>query len=446
MAIAAMTLDDLRQGIAARSARYAVLDLGYVGLPLACMFAKVGFQTLGVDSDAERVATINRGESPIHGEEPGLDALIAEVVGAGKLHCTTDFEALRDVDIITVSAQSPFEDEIDLRQPLYEHLAEVLRDLGRVLKPGALVIIESTLAPGTTERVIIPALEESTGGKAGEHFWVGYCPERLTPGKLLNNLTNVARVVGGQTPEVAEVIVALYSCISESAIDSTDVLTAEIVKTTENAYRDIEIAFANELARICEDLQADVWTVRDLINKSPGRNALLPGAGVGGQYIPKDSLLLIANVPEALQPSLIPVARAVNRAMPGHVVQLTEAALQAVGLALQGATIAVMGYAYRENSDDTRDTPSQAFIDQITRLGATVRVHDPYVRGYQTELSTILQGADAAVILVAHDQYVQQDWHAALTLMRKPVLVDARHVLPDDFAAPGAVVRVLGRG
>lgn len=434
---------ELHRAIEEKRAQLGVIGLGYVGLPVAALFARAGFSTVGVDIDAARAARINRGENPIEGVEPGLAELLAEVAGGGKLTCTADYAALRNADVITISVQTPVEAD---HKPRYEHLRTALHALGAVLKPGALVIVESTLAPGTMQRVVIPALEEATGGRAGERFWVGHCPERVMPGKLIYNITHLDRVVGGQTLEAAEVMAALYRHVVNGALDPTDLLTAELVKTAENAYRDVQIAFANEVARVCEALGGDVWRVRELVNKSPGRQMLQPGAGVGGHCISKDSWLLIANVPDDVGPALLPTARHVNRSMPGHVVMLTEDALSAFGISLAKATLAVFGYAYRPNTDDTRDTPSQAYIALVEARGAKVRVHDPYVAPYKGDVDAALEGADAAVILVGHDQYLQHDWRAALKRMRTPVLIDARHVLPDGFQADGAQVRVLGRG
>ena len=315
-----MTLENLHQKIESRDAHIAIIGLGYVGLPVACMFAQAGFSTIGVDVDSARIEKINRGENPIEGKEPGLAELIAQVTQTCKLHCTTDYAALHNTDVVLVSVQTPVEDSD--HRPRYQHLQSALAALGKVLKTGALVIIESTLAPGTIHRIVIPALEAAVGGSAGEAFQIGHCPERVMPGKLLHNITKMDRVVGGQTPEVAQVMVSLYRNIVEGELDPTDPLTAELVKTTENAYRDVQIAFANEVARICETLGGDVWRGRELVNKSPGRNMHFPGAGVGGHCIPKDPWLLITNAADAVQPVLIPAARSVNRAMPGHVVKL----------------------------------------------------------------------------------------------------------------------------
>ena len=437
-------LNDLSKAISDKSAVVAVIGLGYVGLPVACMFAKAGFTTLGVDVQAERIAKINAGINPIEGKEPGLAELIAEVVANGKLKCSTSPDVLSEADVITISVQTPI-DESDNR-PRYAHLTAALTSLGKVMKRGALVIVESTLAPGTMQKVVIPTLEQASGRKAGVDGWVGHCPERVMPGTLLYNLTNMSRVAGGLTPETAEVMIQLYGSFVQGDLDTTDLLTAELVKTTENAYRDVQIAFVNEIAQVCEVLGGDVWRLRELVNKSPGRNLLYPGAGVGGHCIPKDGWLLIANVRDVMEPHIIPAARDINRQMPGHLVELTENALDACGRSLQGATIAVLGYSYLANSDDTRDTPSQAFVEIIREKGADVRIHDPYVHEYNQDLTAILDGADAAVIMVNHDDYLGEDWASHLPRMKTPIFVDGRHVLPDDFAPEGVKVRVLGRG
>jgi UDP-N-acetyl-D-mannosaminuronic acid dehydrogenase len=437
-------LNKLADAIRDHSARLSVIGLGYVGLPVACMFAGAGFRTTGVDVAAERVAMINRGENPIQGKEPGLAELIAQVVRDNHLRCTTDYADLDEVDVVIVCVQTPI-DESDLR-PRYAHLTAALTALGKVLKRGALMIVESTLAPGTMQNVVIPTLEQATGGKAGEYFYVGHCPERVMPGKLLHNLTHMDRVVGGQTPAVAEVMTALYRNIVRGDLDPTHLLMAELVKTTENAYRDVQIAFVNEVAQVCEVLGGNVWELRELVNKSPGRHMLYPGAGVGGHCIPKDPWLLIANVRDQLAPRVIPSAREVNRAMPAHMLKLTQDALTACGVALNGAAVVVLGYAYLANSDDTRDTPSQAYVELLEQHGASVRIHDPYVSEYNHSLEQTLTGADAAVIMVAHDEYGAADWRACLALLRTPVLVDGRHVLPDELYVEGAQIRVLGRG
>jgi len=429
----------LQDKIESQAARLGVIGLGYVGLPVACLFAEAGFDVVGVDIQAERIAMINSGVSPIAGKEPGLAELLAQVT-PGKFHATTDYAELADCDIVTINVETPVDEN---HVPRYVALRSALRSLGPVLKEGALVIVESTIAPGTMARVVKPLLEESSGKRANDGFFLGHCPERVMPGKLLANLRGVSRVCGGETPETAETMIVLYRHIVAAELDPADCVTAELVKTAENAYRDVNIAFANEVALICEAVGGDVWRVRELVNKSPGRNMLQPGAGVGGHCIPKDPWLLTYAAREQGTPiRLIPAARAVNESMPLHIVELLESALAEAGQELAGARVLVLGYAYLENSDDTRNSPSAVLVERLRALGAEVVIHDPYVPGYQGDVVEMEQGCDAVVVLVAHEEYRKLDWNTLHT----PVLVDGRRVVTDPARqSPEALFRGIGR-
>ena len=438
-----MSVLDLLPLIEARSARVGVIGLGYVGLPVACILADNGFHVTGVDINAQKVETINRGQSPIGGEEPGVAELVARVVAAGRLRASTAVTDLAEAHIVLICVDTPVEPDTHL--PLYRGLRGALTSLGPVLRDGALVIIESTIAPGTISGVVIPALEEASGKKAGVDFFVGHCPERVTPGRLIQNLVTMSRAVGGQTPDVGKVMVALYSTYVTGELDPTDPLTAEVVKTAENSYRDVQIAFANELAVVCETLGADVYAVRELLNKSPGRAMLMPGAGVGGHCIPKDPWLLIANARDQVEARLIPAARAVNDRMPEHMVTLTERALAKHNVSLQGARIAVLGYAFREDTDDDRESPSRYFVEALERCGATAIVHDPHVPAYQRPLEEVVTNADAAVFMVAHRAYQNIDLEWLRGALRHPVVVDGRNVV-DVNAAASAGLTYIGVG
>ena len=419
--------ETLREKISARTAKIGVVGLGYVGLPVACLFADAGFEVVGVDVKAGRVAAINRGESPIEGQEPGLAEVLAEVIGAGSLQATTDYAALGACDVVTINVETPVDEH---HVPRYAALRSALGSLGPVLKEGALVIVESTIAPGTMAQVVKPLLEETTGGRAGRDFLLGHCPERVMPGRLLANLRGVSRVCGGETPETAETMVTLYRHVVDADLDPADCVTAELVKTAENAYRDVNIAFANEVALICEAVGGDVWRVRELVNKSPGRNMLYPGAGVGGHCIPKDPWLLAHEARAQGTPvRLIPAARAVNDAMPLHVVELLEEALAEAGGEIAGARILVLGAAYLENSDDVRNAPSAELVKALRRRGAEAVVHDPYVAGHQGDPYAMAEGCDGVAIMVKHDAYLELDWDELRARVARPVVVDGRHVI-----------------
>jgi UDP-N-acetyl-D-mannosaminuronic acid dehydrogenase len=434
-----MNLRALRQRIENKTAKLGVIGLGYVGLPVACLFAEAGFDVVGVDVKAEQVAKINAGVSPIEGNEPGLAELLTDIVAAGRLRATPDYEDLRDCDVITINVETPVDEN---HVPRYAAMRCALRDLGPVLKEGALVIVESTIAPGTMATVVKPLLEEASGRRMNDGFHLGHCPERVMPGKLLANLRGVSRVCGGETPETAETMIALYRHVVEADLDPSDCVTAELVKTAENAYRDVNIAFANEVALICEAVGGDVWKVRELVNKSPGRAMLLPGAGVGGHCIPKDPWLLSYQAREQGAPvRLIPAARAVNESMPLHMADLLEDALAEAGKPLAGSRVLVLGYAYLEDSDDTRNSPSAVLVARLRALGAEVVVHDPYVPGYQGDVLAMAEGCDAVVVMVGHTDYKTLDLAALKTVLRAPILVDGRRVLSPP---PGWIYRSVG--
>ena len=430
----------LRSAIEDRSAAVGVIGLGYVGLPAACMFANSGFKVNGVDLDGPRTETINDGRSPIEGDEPGLAELLSQVVSSQHLRASTLYADLAKADVVLICVDTPVDPD---HRPRFKALRSACSQLGAVLKEGAVVIVESTIAPGTIDTVVRPALEEASGRTAGTGFHLGHCPERVMPGKLLRNMRTMSRVCGGSSPEVSELMVALYSTFVEGDLDAADCLTAELVKTAENAYRDVGIAFANQLALICESVGGDAWRVRGLVNKVPGRNVLLPGGGVGGHCIPKDSWLLATPLGAEAEHSLLGVARRINDGMPAHVASLVEDLAGRPG----HGRVAVLGYAYLENSDDTRNSPSAAMIEVLSAAGFEVAVHDPFVHEYAGDVMDTLRGADCAVLMVAHNAYRELDLTAAGSIMRARAMVDARGFFETDrLRAAGFSYRIVGVG
>jgi UDP-N-acetyl-D-mannosaminuronic acid dehydrogenase len=426
-------LDELRRLIVTKEVRLAVIGLGYVGLPVACEFARIGIDVVGVDLQRQRVNAINSGVSPITGMEPGLQELVVEVIASGRLHATWEYERLADRDVILICVETPVDEH---NVPQYEALRSALNALGPVMKAGSLVIIESTIAPGTMRDIVLPLLEASSGKRVNQGFYLGNCPERVMPGKLLANIHSVNRVVGGITPETAQTMQVLYQYIVDADIDPTDCITAELVKTVENAYRDVQIAFANEVALICERVGGDAWKVRELVNKSPGRMMLLPGAGVGGHCIPKDPWLLAFSVRASdLDLRVIPAARSTNKFMPLHMVEMLAAALKSAGKQVYGSYILVMGYTYLEDSDDTRNSPSQELVSNLEAQGAKVTIHDPYVGLYQGSLLEKALGCDAVVVMVRHKEYRMLDLKSLVDVMRTPLMVDGRAVFDKDKAS-----------
>lgn len=428
-----------------KTAKLAVIGLGYVGLPVACAFAQAGFDTLGIDILPERVDQINSGVSPIEGDEPGLSQLLSAAVESGRLRAFSDYANLADRDVILIDVETPVDED---HIPQYHALRAALQELGPVLQTGALVIVESTIAPGTIAGLVKPLLEESSGKCVNTDFFLGNCPERVMPGKLLANLTNLSRVVGGGTPQTAAAMCALYRHIVQADLDPADWITAELVKTVENAYRDVQIAFANEVALICEPLGGDVWRVRELVNKSPQRHMHLPGGGVGGHCIPKDPWLLAYSVQDKVVPlRLIPAARAVNDGMPGHVADILVKALAEHGIEPSNARVLVLGYAYLEDSDDTRNSPSAVLIDELKALEMVVRVHDPFVAEYSGDLYNIAEGCQALVLMVKHAAYRHLNFPMLASVMQTPIMLDMRNLFnPVDVTSANFDYYCLGTG
>lgn len=432
----------LRAKIDDRTAIVGVIGLGYVGLPVACQFALAGFKVRGIDVNAERVSLIGSGVNPIEGVEPGLADALTAALASDRFGASTDPGALRDADVVTINVETPV--DMDHR-PRYDALDSACRSLASALRPGVLAIVESTIAPGTMERVVRPLLEAASGLVAARDFFIGHCPERVMPGRLLANLRAMSRVCGGDTPETAALMSAFYRHVVEGDLDETDCVTAELVKTVENAYRDVNIAFANEVALICETVGGNVWRVRELVNKSPGRLMLLPGAGVGGHCIPKDPWLLAAASGDGAPARLVPAARAVNDGMPRHVGELVRRALDGHGRALSDSRVCVLGAAYLEDSDDTRNSPSEPLVRWLREQGAAVTIHDPHVREYRGPVEVATKGADAIVLMVRHADYATLDLTRLRAGMRTPVLVDARAAFDQASAeAAGFSYRRLG--
>ena len=429
--------------------KVAVVGLGYVGVPVAAAVAATGASVVGIDIDPEKVRAINAGRNPLHGKEPGLSDLLKEAVAKGRLVATTEADRAAGADVVVVCVDTAI--DAATHDPQYRALKAALSAVGPHVKRGALVTIESTLAPGTMKKLVQPTLERASRMRAGGGFSLVHCPERVAAGKLLHNLTNLHRVLGAEDERSARKAAAFYARFMKGELHRTDWTTAEVAKTAENAYWDVQIAFANEVALISEELGVDAYRVRELVNTCTYRTMLLPGAGVGGHCIPKDSWLLISSA-IAAKPELIPLARGINDYMPRRMAQLVEEALVAAGRRMKGARIAVLGFAFRENTEDARNTPARPLVKELRRRGADVAIHDPYARterGYtiSRDLDAVLRDADCVAIVAAHDAYRKLDLRRARRLMRHRALVDGRSVFEGpEVVRAGFVYRGIGKG
>jgi UDP-N-acetyl-D-mannosaminuronic acid dehydrogenase len=413
-----------------------VLGLGYIGLPTASIFATNGLRVTGVDVNPFVVDTINQGE--IHIEEPGLKTVVQAAINSGNLSATTAPVAA-DVFIIAVPTPITFAKTADM-----SYVLAAARAILPLLREGNLIVLESTSPPGTTRDLLAPIFAES-GLVLGRDLFVAHCPERVLPGKILKELIENHRVIGGLTPACAERARALYATIVSGELHLTDATTAEMVKIMENTYRDVNIALANELALISERMSINTWDVVRLANLHPRVNLHQPGPGVGGHCISVDPWFVVEQAPEHAK--LIRLAREINDDMPRHVLSLVQAALGVDGL---GKKIAVFGLAYKGNVDDTRESPAIEVIHLLQKSGFQVAVHDPHVERSEYLLVGLEQAvseADCLLLLTPHSEFSRMLPDAIGALMRRRTIIDTRHWLSSDlWRAAGFDFVLLGDG
>ena len=392
----------------------SVIGLGYVGLPTAAIFAGHGLDVVGVDTNAAVVDKINRGE--VHFVEPGLDKIVGDAVAAGKLRAALEPEA---ADAFIIAVPTPFTDD---HKPDLGHLMAAAESLKGVLKKGNLIIVESTVPVGTTERVsarlaeLCPELSFPHDAGDGADIRIAHSPERVLPGNVVVELSKNDRVIGGITPRCSERAAALYGLAVEGKCLLTAAKTAELVKLAENAYRDVNIAFANELSVICDKLDIDAWDVIEMANHHPRVNILQPGPGVGGHCIAVDPWFIVDSAPD--DSGLIRAARKVNDAKPHHL----SGQILAAAAAMASPVIACLGLSYKADIDDLRQSPAITVIQDLSQGGHAVVAVEPHINTLPPELDGLdgvtltslddaLNNADIVVLLVDHKAFkeVHQD-------------------------------------
>jgi UDP-N-acetyl-D-mannosaminuronic acid dehydrogenase len=452
--------------------KIGVVGMGYVGIPAAVLFANsdrfdlvYGFQRRSQTS-GYKIDMLNRGECPLKGEEPGLDAMLRKVVDAGKFKCTPDFAKISGLDAVTLAIQTPFKDPKDLT-PDFSALIEGLRLVGKNLKEGTLVVLESTITPGTTDGMARQILEDESGLRAGRDFALAHAPERVMVGRLLRNIEEHDRIVGGIDDVSTKRAIELYSpVLTKGKVIPMTARAAEVTKTAENTFRDLQIAAVNELALYCEAMGINVYDVRSGIDSLKGegitRAILWPGAGVGGHCLTKDTYHLERGVKVSGCPvdypqdrdSLFVLARHINDFMPVHMYNLTVRALERLNKKPVQAKVAILGWAFINDSDDARNTPSEIYRDLLLKDGATVEVHDSHVLDYpgvpiSHDLENTLKGADAIAIFAGHKEYraMRAEEIKRIVDRERPAILDGRNVVdPDEYIAEGFVYKGIGRG
>ena len=412
MASAELTANDLRNietRIKDKSAEIGIVGLGYVGLPLALAFAESGFSVTGIDADKEKVNKITRGTSYLLDiDSPRLK----KAVTSGKLKATTSQSALRRVDTIIICVPTPL---TKTKEPDLTYIVNATNEIARFLRLGHLVILESTTYPGTTREVVLPLLE-STGLRVGVDYFLTFSPERIDPGSKNFTIRNTPKVVGGMEPKSTKLAAMLYGHVSDKVLEVSTPEVAEMDKVFENVFRSVNIALVNELAKLCEKMNINVWEVIKWGSSKPfGYMPFYPGPGVGGHCIPLDPYYLASKAREYFfHTRFIELAAEINETMPEYIVERIVEALNTHSKSVKGAKILVLGVAYKKDIEDVRESPALRVLELLIDKKAKVVYNDPYIANVKegivkmksVKLDYKTMGTyDCVVILTDHTVY-----------------------------------------
>jgi UDP-N-acetyl-D-glucosamine dehydrogenase len=413
-----------------KSARVAVLGMGYVGLPLAVVFAEAGFTVTGIDPDSRKIDSLNKSVSYI----PDVTTeTVAKLVRAGKLKATTDFSALKEAEAVSICVPTPLRQTGD---PDMSFIISATEELAKYMHKGMVVVLESTTYPGTTREVLLPKLGEERGLRVGEDWFLAFSPERVDPGRQDFTTLNTPKVVGGITADCAEVAAAWYGGAIQNIHLVSSAEAAEMAKLLENTFRMVNIGMVNEMAIMCNRMGVDIWEVIDAAASKPfGFMKFTPGPGLGGHCIPIDPLYLSWKMKSyQYNARFIELASEITTNMPRYVVSRILDALNDRGRTLKGSRCLVLGAAYKPDIDDIRESPALEILDLLREKGALVEYHDPYIPALTThkgerilsvpDLMAAVKKADAVVIVTNHKVY---DYPAILAAAQ--FIFDSRNAL-----------------
>lgn len=397
------TLEKIRE----REATVAIIGLGYVGLPLALAFVRAGFSVIGFDVDPDYVQELQKGASRIIDVPSGQ---LRQALASGRFQPYHDATALASADVYLICVPTPLS---KTRQPDLTYVDQAIRTLARYWHPPAMVVLESTTYPGTTDEILLPLLT-AAGAQLDRDFLLAFSPERVDPGNMLFPFETIPKVVGGVSQASTRVTAALYATVFQHVHAVSSARTAELAKLLENTFRNVNIALANEFAQICEALAIDIWEVIEAAKTKPfGFMAFHPGPGIGGHCIPLDPQYLVYKARlSGFEPRLVALADQINQSMPKFVVQQAWRLLNEQGKPLKGARVLIVGVAYKAGVPDTRESPAFPVIEELERFGASIAYFDPYVPRLNVnstlQLSSVplteqlLDDVDLAVILTDH--------------------------------------------
>ena len=401
--------------------KVTVIGLGYVGLPLACLLSRKGLITYGVDVSKEKVKLINKKISPID------DKKLEKELKASKIKALSDFTPIKSSDVVVICVPTPVNEKY---VPNLEPLKNAVRSVSKYLKKGQIIIVESTIHPGTTEEIVQPILEEK-GLKAGNDFYLAHCPERIDPGNKQWDVSNLPRVVGAISKVGVKKAADFYRKVIDADImELSTVKAAEATKITENTFRDINIAFVNELAKSFDRMGVDVTEViRGAATKPFAFMPHYPGCGVGGHCIPVDPYYLIERAKEnGFEHGFLSLARKINKSMPKFTVGMFTRELNEIEKSVKSAKVCVLGLSYKKNVDDIRESPSFEIMKILKDRGADVKAYDPYVKSDYKTMKDALKNSDYLILATDHDEFVNIN----LDLLKKhniKIVVDGKNCL-----------------
>ena len=440
--------------LTSNSLKVGIVGIGRIGLPTALCFANSGFETIGIDINAELVNMVNSGDYPLK-DEPEFDKIFEVVMHQKKLVATTNIsKAILECDIILLSLPTPMDDQ---NIPDYTALLLVGKSLNKVLSNGQIVIVESTVEPGFIENELLQTIEGPDRTlKSGIDFHLAACPEIANPGEIMKDFKNLPRLVGSIDEKISSVVSQIYTHVfGVELILMPNCKTANAVKLTTNAFRDINIAFINELALLFEKLGIDTYTVIDAAKRKYNFQPHFPGAGVGGPCLPTNSYQYL-NSSKKIDGDFLKIikeARKINENMPNHVVNLLSNALSESNTSLNNSTIALLGVSYKPNIHDVQIAPSKEIIKILKEKNAKIKIFDPYftsqVFGLTTEKSIFdtLSESDAAILITGHKEFQNLDLKKFSRTMKNPVLIDCTGLVkPLDAKENGFIFRGIGRG
>jgi len=402
----------LEQKLKNKTAIVGIIGLGYIGLPLAVAFSQAGFKVLGFDMQPKRVDLVNKGQSyitDVTGES------LSPIVVNNLLQATTEQSRLKEVDVVCICVPTPL---TEAKEPDLSYVTRESEELSKHLRPGQLVVLESTTYPGTTREVILPILERS-GLKGGRDFYLAYSPERVDPGNKKYTVRNTPKVIGGIDSQSTKLAELLYHQVAETVVPVSSPEVAEMVKIFENVFRSVNIALVNELAQLCQRMGIDVWEVIDTASSKPfGYMPFYPGPGTGGHCIPLDPYYLASKAREYdFHTRFIELAAEINERMPYYITSRVMEALNTEGKSLNGARVLVLGASYKRDVGDIRESPSLKLIPLLGEKGAEVSYNDPYITKIQISKQTLtsveldderLSSVDCVVIATDHSCYDYQ--------------------------------------